>query len=139
MVAAIEELLHELRAGGIAARFNINDEIERLPRPLETAIYRIIQEALNNARKHSGSDRVEVPCTATTATSNWKCATLVAASTSGTGEGAFGLLGMAERVRLLGGECRVESQPGSGTRISAKLPVASAAPSSILANASNWT
>jgi two-component system sensor histidine kinase UhpB len=101
---------------------------EKLPPQIETAFYRIIQEALNNIAKHSGANRVEVHLERRDATLS------VSISDNGRGfdlgkmlrlespERGFGILGMRERVSLLGGEMDIQSRAESGTFIYIEVP-----------------
>jgi signal transduction histidine kinase len=90
---------------------------------LETALYRIVQEALTNASKHGGAKRAVVEIHEREAT--------VHMSVRDDGDGfdpnaetdGFGLLGMRERVDLLGGEISIDSAPGQGATVTASLPV----------------
>ena len=95
----------------------------RLDPELETALYRIVQEALGNAVKHGGARRAvveirEEPTTVRLSVRDDGGGFDPAAHTSG-----FGLLGMRERVDLHGGELSIDSAPGSGTQVTASLPV----------------
>lgn len=100
-----------------------------LPAPVETALFRIAQEALTNVRKHSGSKRAYVALQSTGLTvrlkvQDWGRGIDPNVLTNGSGPGErVGLSGMRERVALLGGEFRVSSQPGSGTVIVAEVPI----------------
>jgi signal transduction histidine kinase len=95
----------------------------RHPPELETAIYRIVQEALTNASKHGGAKRAVVEI--------HERETTVHLSVRDDGDGfdidaetdGFGLLGMRERVELLGGEISIDSVPGQGATVTARLPV----------------
>lgn len=90
---------------------------------LETAVYRIVQEALTNATKHGNAGRAVVEVTEEQG--------MVCLCVRDDGDGfdpqarseGFGLLGMHERVALLEGELHVDSAPGAGTTISARIPV----------------
>jgi signal transduction histidine kinase len=91
---------------------------------IQTTIYRVVQEALNNARKHSGTDVVRIEFKKVNGD------LLLEILDFGCGfdvESArirgFGLVGMTRRVQLLGGECLIESNLDSGTRISVRLPI----------------
>ncbi|RME98434.1 MAG: GAF domain-containing protein [Chloroflexi bacterium] len=92
---------------------------------VETAIFRIAQEALTNARKYGRPKRVRVALQAddtqlTLEVQDWGRGFNVADLPQ---EGQrLGLEGMRERALLLGGELTVESQPGQGTRIVARIP-----------------
>lgn len=94
----------------------------RLRPELETGIYRIVQEALTNAVKHGDARRAAVEL------EERERRVHVSVRDDGTGfdpaaaSDGFGLVGMRERVELLGGELTVESAPGSGTRVRASLP-----------------
>ena len=99
---------------------------DRLPSEVETALYRIAQEALNNVAKHSGARRVEVILERRS-----DCVLLVVED-DGVGfeqpanrvaGGGFGLVGMRERAALVGAGLQVESTPGKGTSIIVRMPV----------------
>lgn len=114
---------------GIAFRCEIAGLDERLPVEVETAVFRVVQEALMNVVRHSGAetvlvqmertgDRIEIeveddgrgfdPTSVTTPES------------SGRG---LGLLGIRERVELLGGTLTIDSAPTRGTRVAVSVPV----------------
>ena len=96
----------------------------RLPAAVETAAFRIIQEALTNARKHAGARRVDVELRRA---AGWLVLAVrdsgggVPAREAGSGRG-LGLASMSERARLLGGTCEVRREPGGGTLVQARLP-----------------
>ena len=102
---------------------------DRLSREVETAIYRITQEALTNARKHSGASCVNVDL--------WEDASQVHLMVQDDGRGfdpeartqGFGLTGITERVELLRGELEVASIIGKGTTITVTAPSSRAAAS----------
>jgi signal transduction histidine kinase len=100
---------------------------------VETALYRVVQEALTNAAKHAGAGRVAVVV--------GRRAGVAVAVVEDDGGGfdpdgtrppgrraGLGLAGMRERVGLLGGTVEVESQPGQGTTVFARIPLTDAAP-----------
>jgi two-component system sensor histidine kinase DegS len=100
-----------------------------ISRSLEIAVSRIVQEALCNAGKHSGASRVrvllrlsprEVRCEVS---DDGRGFSPREARVSHRGREAFGLCSMSERARLLDGACTVESIPGEGTRVIARIPV----------------
>jgi PAS domain S-box-containing protein len=99
------------------------DEEDRPTPILETAVYRLVQEALNNVSKHSMATRADL----TVRTSHG--AIEIEVRDDGVGfepslvrEG-FGLVGMRERAALLGGTLEVDSTRGSGTRLRAAIPL----------------
>jgi signal transduction histidine kinase len=96
---------------------------DRLPRDLSLCLFRILQEALHNAAKHSGVRRFEVQLW----TAQGQLHLLVsdrgkgfdvAAARSGYG---LGLVSMEERIKLVGGELSIESQPNQGTTVHARV------------------
>jgi signal transduction histidine kinase len=98
-----------------------------LPPDTETALYRVLQEALWNVAKHAGATSVEVELQDLGGTVEL-CVTddgtgfHPASSTSLLRDGHFGLVGMRERLESTGGLLIVESVPGAGTRLTARVP-----------------
>ena len=97
---------------------------ERLPPEVETALYRIVQEALTNVVKHAHASTVSVVLTQKNAS--------IAAVIEDDGRGfdpdkarpdGLGLLGMRERLALLGGRVAVESSGGRGTTVAVEVPL----------------
>jgi signal transduction histidine kinase len=122
---AITTLIERHAAAG---SFEVRSEIElgdaRLARETESAVYRILQEALTNAAKHSRADRVDVTMR------RQPDRIQVDVHDDGTGfdpratNSGFGLVGMRERAVLAGGSLTVASAPGGPTKITAVLPLA---------------
>ncbi len=110
----------------VDTRLELHD-VEGAPRRLapdvETAAYRIAQECLSNAARHAGASRVFIEL------AQRDGALQVRVTDDGGGfqpdgeSAGFGLRGMRERVDLLAGELEIGSQPGSGTQVTALLPV----------------
>jgi signal transduction histidine kinase len=123
--AAIEALAERAARSGTAV--DVQVDVERHRSELETAIYRLTQEALTNATSHGRATRVSVRVHETGG------AVHVTVSDDGDGfdvttrTNGFGLVGMRERVELLRGDLSVESEPGAGTTVSALLPIATGA------------
>ncbi|MBX0328981.1 PAS domain-containing protein [Oscillochloris sp. ZM17-4] len=101
----------------------------RLPLAMETTIYRMVQEALTNVLKHAHASEVSVIIERHSGEVRVIIeddgAGFVVSAPSGGGASAqhLGLIGMRERVDLLGGTLTVESAPGSGTTIFARIPL----------------
>jgi len=97
---------------------------ERLLPEVETAVYRIVQEALTNVVKHASAERVSIVVTRMPE----KLMVIIEDDGlgfdpgAGPGEG-LGLLGMRERVKLLDGSLTVDAQHGSGTTLAVELPL----------------
>jgi signal transduction histidine kinase len=104
---------------------------ERLDPELESTVYRLVQEALTNVVKHARAERVDLKVSmdgdAVTVSVRDDGVGFDPATTS---EG-FGLVGMRERLELIGGHVQVSSAPGQGTEVRAELPV-SGAPSRVV-------
>ena len=117
------------RRAGLAVRVRTQLPTERLASDLETACFRVAQEAITNVARHAGAKRVEVDARAEDGTLDLTVRDDgtgfdVAAVRGGTtAEGSIGLDGMEERVRLLGGDFRIDSQPGTGTTVWARFPL----------------
>jgi signal transduction histidine kinase len=112
---------------GIRVSFEHTGLGGHLPPPVETAAYRIVQEALTNVARHAAVDEATVRLWAGPDLLN------IQVIDRGTGFdpeatraacGTGGLSGMGERASLLGGQLRVESRRGAGTRVAAELPLA---------------
>jgi signal transduction histidine kinase len=112
---------------GIKPRLTIDGEMNLLSTSQQIALLNIIQEALSNVREHAQATDVEVTVSASGDGVTAKVIddgrgfdlepTLMLAAR----EGRIGLLAMSERVRLLGGQCKIESRPGGPTVVSVAL------------------
>ena len=125
VTAAISDLVNEhQRRGGPKIEFHKDVRFDRLEPILENAIYRIVQEGLANACSHSKSERIRVELVQQgdrmrLVVQDWG----VGFDPEAVAQNRFGLAGMRERARLLGGTIKVESTPGEGTCITAELPL----------------
>jgi signal transduction histidine kinase len=120
----------ERLAGTFEERTGIRTAIEtslrdgRLPSEIETALYRVVQEGLTNVIKHAGAQRVSIVI------SQSEGAIRVLVEDDGRGfdaeevrDDALGVVGMRERIALVGGTLSVESSRGSGTALVAYIPL----------------
>ncbi len=99
-------------------------DVERLPPELETALYRIAQEALTNVVKHASATHVHIALNQHQRTVTLTVQDDGRGFESGAARPAgLGLVGMRERVALLGGWLTVESGTGAGTMLRAELPL----------------
>ena len=125
LVAAVERLAHAFaEQTGIAVEFVPTLSERRLPFEVETALYRIVQETLTNVVKHARASRVSVVLTR----KDDSVSMIVEDDGVGfdparTRDDGLGLVGMRERVGLLGGRLTVESRPGAGTTFVAEVPL----------------
>jgi len=125
LVAAVERLVQTF-SEATAIRVELEAQLgsERLPAEVETALYRIIQEALTNIVKHAEASSVSILLVRSSATAT------VVIEDDGQGfdpaelqEGRLGIIGMRERVELHEGRLTVESAPGSGATLVAEVPL----------------
>jgi len=122
--AAIEDLIQHLAPSEMLVTCKCDSEIGQLPEMIQTTVYRVIQEALNNARKHSGTDVVRIKVRKDGGNLHLEIQDFGRGfDVASARQRGFGLRGMSERVRLLGGECVIESQLDEGTRIVVRLPI----------------
>jgi signal transduction histidine kinase len=125
LVPALERLTHTF-SESTAIQVDLESALppERLPPETETALYRIVQEALTNIVKHARASRVSIllarrPSSVTVVIEDDGVGFEVASARPD----GLGLLGMRERVALLGGRMAIESSPGAGTTCLAEVPV----------------
>ncbi len=126
LVPALERLVADVRQTGL---LQVELSIEhapqqRLPEDIETAVYRIAQEAVSNALKHSGASRVQVGLTC----GDQEVSLIVSDDGRGLPSAAdasegLGLPGMRERAILLHGELQIASAPGQGTTVRVTIPL----------------
>ena len=90
---------------------------------VETAVYRIVQEGLTNARKHGQATRAVVEIVERNGNVDVMLRDDGAGFDPSSGTTGFGLIGMRERAALLGGTLQIESAPGQGTTVWARIPV----------------
>jgi PAS domain S-box-containing protein len=125
VVAALDYLICEYHErGGPEIQFSHDLEFERLAPPLESAIFRILQESLSNACRHSQSKKIRVELFDREGrvyidVRDWG----IGFDSAEVQEGCFGLRGIRERVRLLGGQFSLTTAAGQGTHISVALPL----------------
>jgi signal transduction histidine kinase len=125
LVPAVERLVQTFsERSGIAAAIEANLGGERLSPELETVLYRVVQEALTNVVKHAAATTVSVVLTRR----DGGVSVIVEDDGGGfaeddVGAGSLGLVGMRERLGLVGGSLTIESNPGEGTSLAAYVPL----------------
>ena len=126
IVAALEWLLEEfIGHAGIPCELVLGDGELNLDEPAATAVFRIVQESLTNIARHAEATQAEVIVTL--------ASEAICFEVNDNGKGfdpqaeakrnSFGLVGMRERVAMLQGELRIDSEPGRGTRVRVCIPV----------------
>lgn len=113
----------EERTGVLIELRNLGKEV-RYPQEMEVAIFRFVQEAVNNALKHAAPNLIQVKLDVKQ--------NLITAVIKDDGkgfdpsqkkEGSFGLIGMKERINMLDGKISIDSKPGKGTIIIVQIPI----------------
>jgi len=125
LTAALRQLVNRF-AQVHPARVRLDLRADRLPRQLDTVVYRLVQESLNNVARHSNAGRVNLSVTSADG-----CLTLRVEDDGGgfdveealSKKDSFGLVGMRERVALLGGTLKLRSRPGKGAKLQIELPI----------------
>lgn len=114
---------------GIAVRCEVEGLEERLPPEIETAVFRAVQEALTNVVRHAGAEAVLLQLSLRDQLltveveddgRGFDVGSVAKPAASGRG---LGLLGIRERVEIIGGRLTVDSSPGQGTRLVFEVPV----------------
>ncbi|GAA0287985.1 sensor histidine kinase [Streptomyces polychromogenes] len=131
--ADLERIVTESRLGGMDTEFTVHGAVRPLPPTVGLTVFRVVQEALTNARKHAGNAGARVRLT-------YRAAEVaVEVCDDGPGEapprraqrqqgrGGYGLIGMRERVALHGGTLEAGPRADGGFRVAARLPVPAAA------------
>lgn len=128
--AAIDSLAHEwaLR-NDIRLQLEVDPDLGRLPETMELSVFRIVQEGLNNIRKHAAARNVRLSL-------QWTSSANLLVRLEDDGQGLampadlaslsvskhFGLVGISERVALLGGSMSIDSSKGGGTILQVEIP-----------------
>jgi two-component system sensor histidine kinase UhpB len=124
---ALEELMGTFRERypETSVRMQLEDDLDALGERINITVYRFVQEGLTNVVRHAAATRAEV----TIARADRSLEVLVRDNGKGLGErnqsdlARFGLMGMRERVEALGGQFEIDSTPGEGLRVRARIPL----------------
>jgi signal transduction histidine kinase len=132
LVAALRQTAKQTEErSNVTIEFNLSGQRRRLRSQFETVLYRIAQEALNNTVRHAQATRATIDlnfgekAVALTIEDNGRGFEPVSVLKPQAQVRAWGLLGMQERVALVGGTFEIESAPGRGTRLVAEIPLES--------------
>lgn len=121
LTETLGRLLEDTRASGVEASFRTNGSPRPLSSQVEFTLFRIGQEGLTNVRKHAQANRVELCLEYLDRSVRFSIQDDgVGASQTGAG---FGLMGLRERLELLGGQLTFSTSPGKGFLLQADIPV----------------
>jgi two-component system, NarL family, sensor histidine kinase UhpB len=122
--AALAGHVEELgRQGGIEASFEAQGDFSELPAEIQLVVYRVAQEALSNAARHSGAESVKVRLLHEGKRVELTVGDDGSGFTFDQAARGLGITGMRERALLVGGEVEVESRPNVGTRVRLRVPL----------------
>jgi len=120
----VPHLVEEARAGGMDVRASWPDPLPEVGGGVGLAVYRLVQEALTNVRKHAGPGaHVEVDLRRTGDVLEVEVADDGRGAASDPGDGGLGIVGMRERMAAHGGTLQVGPVPGGGWRVQARVPL----------------
>jgi two-component system sensor histidine kinase UhpB len=129
LIPALQFLVNDLAQGdSLHTTLEVSGTVENLAPDLEVAIYRIVQEALTNVRKHAKASRVSVRAdfgqreVCITVEDNGVGFVMPDELAHLASLGNFGLMGMKERVELFGGRLEITSKPQQGTQVRVTFP-----------------
>jgi two-component system sensor histidine kinase UhpB len=124
--AAIAGQVKQLEGGDVEFALKSTGELSDLDPDTQLVIYRVAQEAIGNAIRHSGAGRIEVELERTLEVVTLEVKDDGTGFTFDEAREGLGLEGMKERAMLAGGGLITESRPGSGTTIRLTVPVRTA-------------
>jgi two-component system sensor histidine kinase UhpB len=122
-------VVQQTRATGWTTAFEADDLLPDLSADVQTACFRIGQEALTNAARHAGATHVRMALRMAggtmelTVSDNGAGFDLARYRTPEERKKHFGLISMAERASLAGGDLEIDTEPGAGTRVRARFPL----------------
>jgi PAS domain S-box-containing protein len=124
LTRALRGLIENTRESGAIAIDGKFDSVDDLfPREAATNVYRIVQESLNNILKHARAKRARITLERDVHEVLLKIEDEGCGFKTGAGGKGLGLKNIAERVRMLGGKLKLDSQPDRGTRIEITIPI----------------
>ena len=125
LVSAMRAMCRDVDRGGLSVRFTDHEIPREVPDDVSLTLYRVMQEGLQNVRKHSGATSVEAELSKTSTVLVLRLRDKGKGfdpSTADSGEG-LGLLSMRERLNAVGGALIIQSAPGEGTVVEARVPL----------------
>ncbi|MFC4387013.1 sensor histidine kinase [Gracilibacillus marinus] len=124
LIPTIKKYIATLEEQHDNIHFNYRSQDDRLPSKYEVALFRLIQESIQNAIKHANAKRIDVKLEVTRDSVN------ALIKDDGIGfdrtqkkDKSFGLIGMGERIEMLDGELTIDSEKNKGTKVWIKIPI----------------
>jgi two-component system sensor histidine kinase DegS len=126
---SIRQSLEELKADNVETEYRQTGKPYRLPSSIEIAIYRVVQESINNIRKHAAASRVKlniefreegITVEVSDNGHGFNCSNTL---NSAIAVGHLGLLGMKQRVEMIGGSMDIRTAEGAGAVLTFHFPV----------------
>ena len=111
------------RRYNVPVDLSVDGDLERLPDPQRTCVYRVVQEALTNCAKHSAATEIEVKVVRQRTRLDVSVRDNGVGMASTTNHKGLGLTGIKERVKDINGAASIETRPGGGTVVHITLPV----------------
>jgi two-component system, NarL family, sensor histidine kinase UhpB len=121
--AALAGNVRQLNAQGVEASFDADGDLGRLPGDAQLVVYRVAQEALSNAVRHSGAEHVRVGLQRDGDTLELRVRDDGRGFSFDEASRGLGIAGMRERAMLVGGDLEIESRPELGTRVRLVVPI----------------
>jgi len=126
-----DELVADVRAAGLDVRLDVSGEVDGLPRALDVAVYRVIQEGLTNVLRHAPDASAEVRIlrgandirVVVADDGHGTGSAGVTGRDAATGVGGHGLVGLRERTAMFGGSLEAGPRPGGGFEVAAFFPI----------------
>ncbi len=126
---ALRQSLEDLKTDGVDCQYSEAGTPVRLPSSTEIAIYRVVQEAFNNIRKHADATKVNLRLhfqadeLLVEVRDNGRGFDLSQTLDSAIAVGHMGLLGMKQRAETLGGDIKIKTGEGTGTTVILRFPI----------------
>jgi signal transduction histidine kinase len=111
------------RRYNVRVDLTVEGDLERLPDPHRTCVYRVVQEALTNCAKHSGATEIQVSVVGGHDVLDVSVRDNGVGMSSTTGHTGLGLTGIKERIKEMNGSASIQTKPGGGTVLHITLPI----------------
>ncbi|HET6653044.1 MAG TPA: histidine kinase [Nocardioides sp.] len=123
-IGRLDDLVEAVRAAGVDVRATVMGEVRPLPAAVDVSAYRLLQEALTNVMKHARATEASVLVRYRPEVLEIEVEDDGDGAGADGGTGGFGLVGMRERMQVLGGSVEAgPRQPGPGFRVAARVPL----------------